>query len=61
MNGCAEQALADVRPKELYRVRYEDILADPAGELTRLGEFIGFGDPAGWADSVADQVRSRVS
>jgi putative sulfotransferase len=58
MNGCAEQALADVQPANLYRVRYEDILANPVAELTRLGEYIGFEDPSGWAASVAGQVRT---
>jgi putative sulfotransferase len=56
MNGSAEQALADLQPRELLRVRYEDILADPVTQLTGLGEFIGFADPAGWAVQVAAQV-----
>jgi putative sulfotransferase len=56
MNGSAEQALADLQPRELLRVRYEDILADPVTQLTGLGEFIGFADPAGWAIQVAAQV-----
>ena len=56
MNGSAEQALADLQPRELLRLRYEDILAEPVTELTRLGEFIGFGDPSGWAAQVASQV-----
>jgi putative sulfotransferase len=36
---------------------YEVLVADPVGELTKLGEFLGFADPAGWAVSVADRVR----
>ncbi|MGO9083503.1 MAG: alpha/beta fold hydrolase [Streptosporangiaceae bacterium] len=57
MAGSAEQALADLKPRHLHRMRYEDLVADPAGELTRLGEFIGFDDPAGWARQGAGQVR----
>lgn len=56
MNGSAEQALADLQPRELLRVRYEDILADPVTQLAELGRFIGFADPSGWAAQVADQV-----
>jgi putative sulfotransferase len=56
MNGSAEQALADLQPRELLRVRYEDILADPVTQLAELGQFIGFADPSGWAAQVADQV-----
>jgi putative sulfotransferase len=56
-NGCAEQALGDVPPRHLLRVRYEDIQRRPEDELTRVGEFIGMTDPAGWAARVADQVR----
>jgi putative sulfotransferase len=56
MNGSAEQALADLQPRELLRVRYEDILADPVTELAGLGEFIGLRDPSGWATQVAAQV-----
>lgn len=57
MNGCAEQALGDVRPKKLYRVRYEDIVERPADELTRLGEFIGFAEPDRWAARAAGMVK----
>lgn len=57
MNGSAEQALADLRPQHLYRVRYEDILSEPVAELTKLGEFIGFTDPAGWAAENAGQIQ----
>lgn len=58
MNGSAEQALADLQPQTLYRTRYEDLLAEPVDQLTQLGEFIGFADPAGWAVRVADQIRT---
>jgi putative sulfotransferase len=57
MNGAAEQALDDLQPSQLYRIRYEDIQADPVTELTRLGEFIGLSDPGEWADRVGGRVR----
>jgi putative sulfotransferase len=56
MNGSAEQALADLRPRELLRVRYEDILANPVPELAEIGEFLGFADPSGWATQVSGKV-----
>jgi putative sulfotransferase len=59
LEGSAEQAIADLKPTQLYRMRYEDILSDPVRELTKLGEFLEFPDPAGWAASAAPQVRSR--
>jgi putative sulfotransferase len=57
MNAEAERAMASWPPGNLYRLRYEDLRADPAGELAKLGEFFEFADPAGWADQVAEQVR----
>lgn len=57
MHGVAEQALADYQPRHLLRIRYEDLVAEPLAELTRLGEFLGFADPAGWASQTAGQVR----
>lgn len=57
MAGSAEQALADQPPRHLHRMRYEDLAASPAGELTRLGEFLGFADPSGWAARTAHRVR----
>ncbi|BCJ68031.1 sulfotransferase [Polymorphospora rubra] len=56
MTSQAEQALADVPPRHLHRMRYEDLVADPVGELTRVGAFLGFEDPAEWAGRVADRV-----
>lgn len=61
MSSQAEQAISDHPPAHYYRIAYEDLLADPAGELTRLGEFLGFTDPAGWAASVAGRVRQPVA
>lgn len=57
MSSQAEQALADNPPAELLQMAYEDLVADPIAELTKLGAFLGFADPAGWAGKVADRVR----
>jgi pimeloyl-ACP methyl ester carboxylesterase len=57
MNGSAEQALADYQPRHLHRLRYEDLVASPMEELTKLGEFFEFADPPGWAAAVAGRVR----
>ena len=60
MSSQAEQALADHPPAHLHRMAYEQLLADPIGELTGLGRFLGFADPAGWAGSVAGRIRSTA-
>jgi pimeloyl-ACP methyl ester carboxylesterase len=57
MRGSAEQALADNPPRQLHEMTYEDLVASPVDELTRLGEFLGFADPAGWANQTAGRVR----
>jgi sulfotransferase family protein len=57
MMSLAEQAFADLKPRHLHRIRYEDLVLNPAAELTQLGEFLGFADPAGWAARAARQVR----
>ena len=57
MSSQAEQALADQPPAHLHKMAYEELVADPVGELTRLGEFLDFAEPASWAVSVADRVR----
>jgi putative sulfotransferase len=57
MHGAAEQALAEVKPRHLHRMRYEDLVAGPLDELTRLGEFLGFADPSSWAARGAARVR----
>ncbi|MFY1637918.1 sulfotransferase domain-containing protein [Solwaraspora sp. WMMB335] len=56
MAAQAEQALADSAPAHLHTMTYEDLVADPVTELTRLGEFLEFADAAGWAEQVAGQV-----
>jgi putative sulfotransferase len=56
MSSQAEQALADSPPPHLLTMRYEDLVADPVGELSRLGRFLQFADPDGWARKVAGRV-----
>src|SRR5207248_2078375 len=51
-----EWALAEYPPRHLLRMRYEDLVVKPEAELTRLGEFLGFADPAGWAARSAGRV-----
>jgi pimeloyl-ACP methyl ester carboxylesterase/acyl carrier protein len=58
MMGSAEQALADLKPRHLLRMRYEDIVARPEPELAQLGEFLDFADPSGWATAAAGRVRA---
>jgi putative sulfotransferase len=57
MNHSAEQALAELRPRQLLRLRYEDLAAEPVDELTKVGAFLGFTDPPGWAARTAPRVR----
>jgi putative sulfotransferase len=57
MMGFAEQAFADFDPPHLHRIRYEDLVANPVGELTGLGQFLGFADPASWATASAGRIR----
>jgi putative sulfotransferase len=54
-----ERALAGWDPVLVHRLRYEDLVTDPGGELARLGGFLNFTDPAGWADRVAHRVRRK--
>jgi putative sulfotransferase len=56
MVQAAEAALAEHPPRQLLRMRYEDLVAAPGEQLTRLAEFLGFADPAGWAAAAAGQV-----
>lgn len=57
MRMTAERALAAHPPRQLLRLRYEDLMAAPVERLTELAEFLGFADPAGWAASSATRVR----
>ncbi|MFV2010411.1 MULTISPECIES: sulfotransferase domain-containing protein [unclassified Micromonospora] len=56
MAAQAEQALADNPPAHLFTMTYEDLVADPEPQLARLGEFLEFDDPSGWARQVAGRV-----
>jgi putative sulfotransferase len=58
LSSQAEQALSDNPPRELHCMTYEDLLADAVGQLTALGGFLGFTDPAGWAAGIAHRVRA---
>jgi putative sulfotransferase len=58
MTGIAEQALADMPPKELLLLRYEDLTGDPVGQLARVGGFLEFEDPCGWATATAHLVKA---
>jgi putative sulfotransferase len=58
MTSLAEQTIADTAPQSLLRVRYEDLTADPIGELSRIGRFLGFEDSRQWAARCAPQVRA---
>jgi putative sulfotransferase len=58
MNHATERALAELQPRQLLRLRYEDLAAEPVDELTKLGAFLGFTDTAGWAARAALRVRS---
>jgi putative sulfotransferase len=60
MSSQAEQSLADHPPAQLHTIAYEKIVDDPIGQLTELGEFLGFADPAAWAEKVAHRVRKPV-
>jgi putative sulfotransferase len=55
----AEKAFIEHPPRHLLRISYEDLLEAPEEQLVRLGDFLGFGDPAGWAALAARQVRRR--
>ncbi|HEV2371821.1 MAG TPA: sulfotransferase [Streptosporangiaceae bacterium] len=57
----AERALATKKPKHVHRIRYEDLQDRPYDELAKLGEFLGFRDPSGWAVAVAGKVRHRAA
>jgi putative sulfotransferase len=57
MAAQAEQAIEDNPPKDLLMMRYEDLVVEPAAELTKLGEFLEFQDPADWAARMAPRVR----
>ncbi len=51
-----EEALLDVPPDRVLRVRYEDLLADTAGQATRIAEFCEPNDPAGLIEAAKEIV-----
>jgi putative sulfotransferase len=55
--GVVEQALSEAPATVLLRLTYEDLLADPVGQLEMVGRFLEFDDPAEWASRVAGRVR----
>jgi putative sulfotransferase len=61
MTSQTEQALADSPPRHLLTMAYEELVADPVGQLTGLGRFLGFGDAPGWAASVAHRVKAPTT
>jgi putative sulfotransferase len=56
LSNQAEQALIELPPEHLLRMAYEDLVEEPVAELERLGAFLDFADPVGWARSVAGRV-----
>jgi putative sulfotransferase len=54
---CIIAALAKVPASNVLTMDYEEIVAHPAGEFTRLGEFLDLGGPADWARAAARLVR----
>lgn len=61
MSSQAEQAITDNPPAHLLTMAYEDLLLNPVDELTRLGSFLLFDDPAAWAEGVADRIKSPAA
>jgi putative sulfotransferase len=61
MSSQAEQAIVDSPPAQLLVMEYEELLLDPVGQLTGLGEFLLFDDPAGWAGTVAGRVKTPTA
>ncbi|MBO0871004.1 MAG: sulfotransferase [Micromonosporaceae bacterium] len=59
LTNQAEQALADMPARQLLRMSYEDLVAEPVEQLGRLGRFLEFDDWAGWAAQVAGRVVAR--
>jgi Sulfotransferase family len=55
-SNIAEQAFLDSPPKALLRVRYEDLVAEPIAQLSRIGEYLEFDDWRDWAARAAPGV-----
>ncbi|WP_433458174.1 hypothetical protein [Micromonospora sp. CA-248212] len=58
LTSQAEQALTDLPPRYLHRMSYEDLVADPIGQLGLLARFLEFEDWEDWARRVAPRVVS---
>ena len=56
LTNQAEQAIADLAPRRLLRMSYEQLVAEPTAELSRLGQFLEIDDWSGWAEQVACRV-----
>jgi hypothetical protein len=54
--GGVEQALQQSDPGEVILFQHEEVIADPAGWMSRLAEFLGVGQPEGWAQACAARV-----
>ena len=61
MSRATEQALTDLRPRHLHRMRYEDLIAHPDDELAKVASFLGFADPSGWLARAAPRIASPRS
>jgi putative sulfotransferase len=59
MNQIAERTIIDIPPRNLLKVAYEQLAANPVGQLRRLGRFLDFEDWQDWAEEVAPQIEVR--
>jgi putative sulfotransferase len=59
MNNIAEKAIIGVPPRNLLKLTYEQLVANPVGQLRRLGRFLDFEDWQDWAEEVAPQIEVR--
>ena len=59
LNKMADKAISDIPPRNLLKVSYEQLVANPVGQLRRLGRFLDFEDWQDWAEQVAPQIEVR--
>jgi putative sulfotransferase len=59
LNKMAEKAIADIPARNLLKVTYEQLVANPVGQLRRVGRFLDFEDWPAWAEQVAPQIETR--
>lgn len=57
----ADDALRDLPEDRALRIAYEDLLADPEGQLGTLGAFLGLEDAQDWAKRSATRVGTPKS